>query len=197
MKKVGFYFIFHLYKITVLPGFNLAVELVLHAQDRVLTKDQLYTCHNIVPLPAVVAIWRKWKLLVYFIQTTVLLARRWKHYFLENLIFSNTLFKKNKPKPPKKLSFSKIGDSPSFPITALWISTSSIKEKPPQKVTGWLAWRLARHFPLGFWMVGLLWCSMCFVMQLFWWFASQLRRATISNPITGALETAHYRISKR
>lgn len=27
--------------------------------------------------------------------------------------------------------------------------------------------------------------------------APQLRRATISNPVTGVLETAHYRISKR
>lgn len=27
-----------------------------HLTCRVLTKDQLYTCHNVVPLPAVVAI---------------------------------------------------------------------------------------------------------------------------------------------
>lgn len=179
---------------SVLPGFNLTVELILHVQDRVLTKAQLYTCHNIVLLPA---IWRKWKLLVYFIQATVLLATEMETLLPENLIFSNALFK-NKNKPNRThLSCSKTGDPPSFPITGGWISTPFIKENPLQNVTEWLVWRLAWHFPLGFWMVGLLWCNMCFVMQLFWWFASQLRRATISNPITGALETAHYRISKR
>lgn len=129
--------VFCLYKIT-LPGFSLTIKLILRVQDRVLTKDCLYTCHNIVLFSAVVAIWRKWKFLVYFIQTTSSCYRNgnvtsWKTWS------SLTLFKKTTPKLLKNLSSSKIGDSSSFPITALWISTPFVKEKTPQKVTGWLA----------------------------------------------------------
>lgn len=66
------------------------------------------------------------------------LLQKWKRYFLENLIFLTLCLKKQPKKTLKNLSSSKIGDSSSFPITALRISTPFA----PQNVTGWLAWGL-------------------------------------------------------